>query len=107
LAHITRSIELPEPVAVVSECWTEFERSSRCAVGVMEARVRWRREVLTLEPRGDGTRLTLRIDYEPALADPALAPGLEGVLEGFRSFVIERITGGWPAVAPAPGGWRS
>lgn len=107
MAHITRSIELPEPVAVVSEWWTEFERSPRCAVGAMEARVRWRREVLTLEPRGEGTRLTLRIDYEPAMTDPALAPGVEGVLDGFRSFVIERSAGAWPALAPVPGGWRS
>ncbi len=44
--------------------WTEFERSPRYAVGQAVARVRWRAEVLTLEPRGDGTRLTLRIDHE-------------------------------------------
>jgi hypothetical protein len=91
VAHITRTIELAHPVAVISQRWNEFEQSPRCPVAAVEARLRWRAEVLTFEPRGDGTRLTLRIDYDPAAGDLAVAHGLDGVLEGFRSFLAERL----------------
>lgn len=90
MARISRSILLPEPVGTICELWTEFERTPRCAVDVVEARLRWRAEVLTFEPDGDGTRVTLRIDFEPHGSDAWLPHGIEGTLEGFRSFLTER-----------------
>jgi hypothetical protein len=108
VAHIARTIELPEPVAVVSERWTEFERTPRYAIHEEEARVRWRAEVLTFEPAGDGTRVTLRIDYDPSAGAAGLSRGVELTLEGFRSFLSERLgTAAWHGVSPPPGGWRS
>ncbi len=101
MAHITRSIELPEPVGVVQERWTEYERSSRCAVAAVEARLRWRAEVLTFEPLAGGTRLTLRISFDPGPGDAAVIGRLEGVLEGFRAFLAGGGAAGWDALPPA------
>jgi len=107
VAHITRSIELAEPVGVISERWTEFERTPRYAVGEAQARVRWRAEVLTFEPVGDGTRMTLRIDYEPSAGDSGLSRSVEGALESFRSFLAERIAAAWHGFAVPRYGSRS
>ncbi len=101
MAHITRTIDLPDPIRVVSERWAEYERTPRCAVAAVEARLRWRAEVLTFEPRADGTRVTLRITYDPGAGDAAVIAGLEGVLEGFRAFVAERAAGAWQTSPPA------
>lgn len=107
MAHITRTIELAEPVGVVSERWNDFERTQRCDVEQAKARVRWRAEVLTFEPAGDGTRVTLRIDYDPTAGDAGLSRGVELALEGFRSFLSERLgRSAWQGGPPA-GGWRS
>jgi hypothetical protein len=108
VANITRSIELADPVGVVSERWTEFERTPRCDVDEAEARVRWRAEVLTFEPAGDGTRVTLRIDYDPSAGDAGLSRSLERALEAFRAFLAERFApAAWQAVAAPQDGWRS
>jgi hypothetical protein len=108
VAHVTRSIELAEPVAVVSERWTEFEKTPSYPVGEAQARVRWRAEVLTFEPTGDGTRVTLRIDYDPSAGDAGLSRSVERALEAFRSFLAERFApAAWGAVAPPRGGWMS
>jgi hypothetical protein len=107
VAHITRSIELTDPVGVVSERWTEFERTRR-EVEEAEARVRWRAEVLTFEPTGDGTRVTLRVDYDPSGGDAGLSRCLERALEAFRAFLAERFSPAvWRAVAAPQDGWRS
>lgn len=90
MAHITRSIEIPEPVGVISEQWTEFEKSPAYAVDQAESRVRWRAEVLTFEPIGDHTRVTLRIDYDPTAAAAWLPDVVEGALEGFQAFLAKR-----------------
>jgi hypothetical protein len=107
VAHITRTIELAEPVGVVSERWNEFERTQRCEVEQAKARVRWRAEVLTFEPRGDGTRVTLRVDYDPAMGDAGLSRSIERALDAFRSFLAEQFSpAAWQAVAE-PAGWKA
>ena len=108
MAHITRTIELAEPVGVVSERWNDFERTQRCDVEQAKARVRWRAEVLTFEPTGDGTRVTLRVDYEPGAGDAGgLSRSIERALEGFRSFLAEQFSpAAWQAVAE-PAGWKA
>jgi hypothetical protein len=108
VAHITRSIELAEPVSLVSERWSEFEKTPHYAVGEAQARVRWRAEVLTFEPTGDGTRVTLRVDYDPSAGDAGLSRSIERALEEFRTFLAEEIAmASWEAVAPPLGGWMS
>lgn len=108
MAHITRSIELAEPVPVISEGWAEFERSPRCAVAEAVARVRWRAEVLTFEPAGDGTRVTLRVDYDGSAGAAGLTRSIEGALEGFRSFLVERTaSAAWHGLAGPREGWKS
>ncbi len=108
MAHITRSIELAQPVAVISEGWAEFERTPRYGVDTTAARVRWRAEVLTFEPIGDGTRVTLRIDYDPAGGDGGLPRKIEAALEAFRVYLAERLgAAGWRALADPVGGWTS
>lgn len=108
MAHVIRSIELAQPVALVSERWTEFEKTPTYAVAEAQARVRWRAEVLTFEPLPDGTRVTLRIDYDPSAADAGLSGCVEHALEAFRSFLAERFApAAWGAVAPPRGGWMS
>jgi hypothetical protein len=108
VAHITRTIELAEPVGVVSERWNDFEKTQRCEVEQAKARVRWRAEVLTFEPKGDGTRVTLRVDYEPGAGDAGLSltRSIERALEAFRSFLAEQFSpAAWQAVAPAE--WKA
>ncbi len=100
MARISRTIEVAEPVDVVSERWAEFERTPRHGIDAAVSRVRWRAEVLTLEPAGDATRLTLRIDYDEASGDVGLARSVERALEGFRSFLAERRGAGWHGLAP-------
>jgi hypothetical protein len=107
VAHITKTIELAQPVGVVSERWNEFERTQRCDVEQVKARIRWRAEVLTFEPRGDGTRVTLRVDYDPAAGDAGLSRSIERALEAFRSFLTEQFSpAAWHSVA-APAGWKA
>ena len=93
MAHVARSIEVEEPVQAIYERWMRFEELPRCAGHALEAHVRWRAEVLTFEPRGRGTRVTLRVDFDPDRPDPALPARVERTLEGFRAFVA-----GAPAV---------
>jgi uncharacterized membrane protein len=89
VAHIARSIEVDEPVQAIYEQWMRFEELPRCAAHSLEGPVRWRAEVLTFEPRGGGTRVTLRVDYDPSRPDPALPARVERTLEGFRAFVAD------------------
>ncbi len=93
MAHITRSIELAEAVGAIAEQWTIFEGTPRYLVGEAVARVRWRAEVLTFEPNDTGTRVTLRIDYDPSDGDAGLSLRVQDALEDFRSFLAERSAG--------------
>ena len=86
MAHITRSIELDAPVDTIHEQWLRFEALPRCAVHSMVANVRWRAEVLTFEPKGNGTRITLKIEYDPTADDEVLSRRLDGVLQSFTAF---------------------
>jgi hypothetical protein len=103
VARIQRTIEVAEPVDVVSERWAEFERTPRHGIDAAVSRVRWRAEVLTFEPAGDGTRLTLRIDYDEAGEGAALARSVERALEAFRVFLAERLGAGWHGHAAPQG----
>ena len=54
--------------------WAECEDCPRFLegpkeIGLAEARLRWRAEILTFAPKGMGTRVTLRIDYDAIRAD--------------------------------------
>jgi uncharacterized membrane protein len=89
VAHVARSIEVEEPVQALYEQWMRFEELPRCAEHSLDAHVRWRAEVLTFEPKGSCTRVTLRIEYDPSRPDPALPARVERTLEGFRAFVAE------------------
>lgn len=90
MAHVARSIEVDEPVDAIYEQWTVFEGLPRCAVIEAEAGVHWRAEVLTFEPKGSRTRITLRINYDPTRRDDGLSHRVEAALESFKSFLEER-----------------
>jgi hypothetical protein len=90
LAQIERSVNVDAPVDTVHEEWLRFEDRPSCAVHALVSSVRWRAEVLTLEPRPDGTRITLKIEYDPGGADAGLPRRLEGVLQSFTSFFERR-----------------
>ncbi len=89
MSKVTKTIQLHVPVDTVHEQWTRFEGLPVYLAHQMVARVRWRAEVLTLEPNEQGTRLTLRIEYEPdpVHGDGGLAGRMERVLRSFRSFL--------------------
>ncbi len=108
MAHISRSIDVAEPVGTVSERWNDFERTPGHTMRGVVPRIRWRAEVLTFEPKGDSTRVTLRIDYDPAGGDAGLSRAVEDTLKGFKSF-IESASAGVAAwtLAPAGAGWKS
>ncbi len=96
MAHIEKTVEIGRPVAAVYRHWAECEEFPRFLdglkeMGLAETHLRWRAEVLTFAPKGKGTRLTLRIDYDAIGANVERA--LESVsrrvqrdLELFRSF---------------------
>ncbi len=86
MAHVARSIEVDAPVETVHREWLEFEDSPRCAVHSLGAGVRWRAEVLTFEPMGARTRVTLKVEFDPAGADAGLPGRLDAVLRSFVSF---------------------
>jgi len=108
VARVTKSIEVDEPVDTIHELWLQFEDATRSAVHALEANIRWRGEVLTFEPKGSRTRVTLRIDYDPVEGDP-LSHHVERTLESFRLFVEARSAGAaaWPAVVAGEGGCKS
>lgn len=89
MERVTRSIELAESAGTIAEQWWAFERTPRYLLGVALARLRWRAEVLTFEPIGAGTRVTLRIDYEPSGGDAGLSARIDSALEDFRVFLAE------------------
>jgi hypothetical protein len=86
LAHVSRSIDVEEPVGSVYEKWTRFDETAP-ALAEDRARVHWRAEVLSFEPRGSSTCVTLRIEYDPVRNDPGLSRSVERTLEDFRSYL--------------------
>jgi hypothetical protein len=85
--HVARSIEVDAPVETIHQEWLRFESLPRCAAHSLVANVRWRAEVLTLEPTRTGTRITLKIEYEPCGTEAALPCRLETLLRSFVSFL--------------------
>ncbi len=117
MAYIEKSIEIEKPVGAVYDDWTQFEEFPRVLEGLKEmqglvdTRLRWRAEVLTFAPRGAGTRVTLRVDYDAngSEIDDALrvASGrLQRDLELFRTFVEDQGAGrgawGWTFTTREP-----
>lgn len=87
MAHITRAIELDGPADAVHEQWLRFEECPHRAASSVTAGVRWRAEVLTLEPLGMRTRVKLRVEYEPTGdGDEVLRRRVEAVLQAFTMF---------------------
>ncbi len=99
MAHVTRSVEVNAPVDDVHQEWLRFEDLPRCAVHSLTVNVRWRAEVLTLQPLPTGTRISLKIEYDPGGADEGLPRRLEGVLETFASFFRARRANAVPQPA--------
>jgi hypothetical protein len=86
VAHVARSIEVEGPVDTVHQEWLRFEELPRCAAHCLVTNVKWRAEVLTIEPIRTGTRITVKLEYEPFAGDSALACRLDAMLESFASF---------------------
>lgn len=87
MAHIKRTIEVNAPVDSVHEQWLRFEAMPASGYAGLVSRVRWRAEVLTFEPIPSGTRVILKIEFDPAAADPALEARMDRVLQRFARFV--------------------
>ena len=109
MAHIEESVEVRKPVGAVYKEWAELEEFPRFLeglkeIGLPDAHLRWRAEVLTFAPRGSGTRVTLRIDYDAVGSDiddalQLVARRVQRDLELFRTVVEEGSPGssawGW------------
>ncbi len=87
MAHFARSIELDDPVGLIYEQWIRFEELAPSAVGDAEPHIRWRAEVLSFEPRGAGTRVTLRVEFDPVRDDTGVRLRVERALERFKLYV--------------------
>lgn len=104
MAHIEKSVEIGKPVGAVYQRWAELEEFPRFLeglkeVGAADAHLRWRGEVLTFAPKGSGTRVTLRIDYDAVGAGAGavlhyVSQRLEHDLELFRGFAEDAGTAG-------------
>ncbi len=90
MAHIARSIDVAAPVDTVHEEWLHFEERPRCPAHSLSAMVKWRAEVLTMEPTRTGTRITLKVEYDAAGGDPGLSGRIEAALQSFTSFFEAR-----------------
>ncbi len=90
MAHVKRSVEVDAPVDAIHEEWQQFENLPRCVAHSLHADVRWRAEVLTLEPIPTGTRITLKIEFDPGGCEAALPCRLDTVLRTFTSFFEAR-----------------
>src|SRR5512138_2969938 len=90
VAHIARSIDVDAPPDTVHREWLRFEDVPSCPAHALVTNVRWRAEVLTLEPTPRGTRITLKVEYDPAEGDAGLPGRLDTVLRSFRSFFGRR-----------------
>jgi hypothetical protein len=87
VAHIARSIELDAQVDSVHAQWLRFEELPASGVPGLTEKIRWRAEVLTFEPTAKGTRVTVKIEFDPTGGDPGLARRVEAVLQRFLAFL--------------------
>lgn len=87
MAQIATTVEVDAPVDMIERQWERFEGLPCCAVHSLVADVKWRAEVLTFEPVRTGTRITLKIEYQPGGAEAALPCRMRSVLQSFVSFV--------------------
>ncbi len=87
MAQIARTVEVNAPVDVIHQEWERFENLPRCAAHSVVANVRWRAEVLTFEPIDAGTRITLKIEYEPGGVEAALPCRIDAALQSFVHFL--------------------
>ncbi len=87
MAQIARAVEVDVPVAVIEEQWQRFEGLPRCPAHSLTANVKWRAEVLTFEPIDTGTRITLKVEYQPGGAEAGLPCRIDAVLQSFVSFL--------------------
>ena len=85
MAHVSRSIEVDAPVDTVHQQWLRYEAAPGSPAASICAQVRWRAEVLTLEPLGDRTRITLKIEFEPGGAAASLPARMDAALKGFAA----------------------
>ncbi len=87
MAQIARTVEVDAPVETIEEQWQRWEGLPRCAAHSLTANVRWRAEVLTFEPIRTGTRITLKVEYEPGGAEAGLPCRIDAALQSFVSFL--------------------
>ncbi len=87
MAQIARAVEVDVPVGVIEEQWQRWEDMPRCAAHSLTANVKWRAEVLTFEPIDRGTRITLKVEYEPGGAEAGLPSRIDAALQSFVSFL--------------------
>lgn len=87
MAQIARAVEVEAPVETIEQQWQRFEDLPRCAAHAVVTNVKWRAEVLTFEPIRTGTRITLKIEYEPGGAEAGLPSRIDAVLQSFVSFL--------------------
>ena len=98
MAQVARAVEVDAPVETIQRQWESFESLPRCAARCVVANVRWRAEVLTFEPIDGGTRVTLKIEYEPGGREAALPRRIDAALESFVSvFELARARAAAPA----------
>jgi hypothetical protein len=64
-----------------------FEALAAPAVSGGDPHIRWRAEVLSFEPRGAGTRVTFRIEFDPVRDDEGVRRRIERALERFKLYV--------------------
>jgi hypothetical protein len=100
MPQIARTVEVNAPVELIEQQWQSFEELPRCAAHTLTVNVKWRAEVLTFEPIRTGTRITLKVEYEPGGAESRLPSRLDAVLQGFVSF-LELRRGSGMALQPA------
>jgi hypothetical protein len=85
--QIARAVEVNAPVETIEEQWQRFEDLPRCAAHTLTVNVKWRAEVLTFEPIRTGTRITLKVEYEPGAGEAVLPSRLDAVLQSFVAFL--------------------
>ena len=91
MAQVKRSIEVGAPAERVHEEWLRFEDLPRCPAHALAVNVRWRAEVLSFQPISSGTRITLKLEFDPGGADEGLPRRLEAVLKSFTAFFEARL----------------